>query len=129
MTENGITTLKSAYSIDETVARVEALLRARAITLVAVIDHGGEAAKVGLHMSPTKLLVFGDPRAGTPVMVAAPSIAIDLPLKLLVSEDDAGHVWVSYNSPRYLIDRHRVSPDLAAPLAAVETLAVAASKR
>jgi uncharacterized protein (DUF302 family) len=129
MAENGITVRESAYPFDETVAHITALLEARAVTLFALIDHGGEAAKAGLQMPPTKLLVFGSPRAGTPLMVAAPSIAIDLPLKLLVSEDDEGHVWVSHNSHRYLIDRHGLSPEFAAPLAAVEALAVAVSKR
>ena len=128
MAENGITVRESAYSFDETVARITALLEARAVTLFALIDHSGEAEKVGLQVRPTKLLVFGSRRAGTPLMVAAPS-AIDLPLKLLVSEDDEGHVWVSHNSHRYLIDRHGLSPEFAAPLAAVEALAVAVSKR
>jgi uncharacterized protein (DUF302 family) len=129
MTENGITARKSAHSFDQTVERITGLLQARAITLFALIDHAGEAAKAGLHMRPTKLLVFGSPRAGTPLMAAAPSIAIDLPLKLLVNEDAEGNVWVSYNSPRYLVDRHRLPPELAAPLAGVEALAAAASER
>jgi uncharacterized protein (DUF302 family) len=127
MSEHGIVSRRSAHSVDDTVARIKALLDAKQITLFALIDHSGEAAKVGMPMRPTKLLVFGSPRAGTPAMLAGPSLAIDLPLKLLVWEDEHGAAWISYNSPAYLADRHSVPSDVAAPLAAVEALATAAT--
>ena len=82
-----------------------------------MIDHSGEAEKVGLKMRPTKVLVFGSPKGGTPLMVAAPSLAIDLPMKALVAEDAEGEVWVTYNSPEYLQERHGVPADLVKNLA------------
>ena len=88
-----------------------------------VVDHSGEATKVGMSMRPTKLLIFGSPKAGTPLMVAAPSVALDLPLKILVWQDGEGQVWVSYNSPQYLQQRHGVPADLLSSLAVVEALA------
>src|SRR5215469_14531408 len=99
---NGIVDIPSHHSVDQTVGRVKSLLKDKGITLFALIDHSGEAAKVGMKMRPTKLLIFGSPKAGTPLMLAAPSIAIDLPLKILVWEDIEGNVWISYNSPSYL---------------------------
>lgn len=128
MSENGIVARRSPRSVDDTVARITALLAAKQITLFAMIDHSGEAAKAGMTMPPTTVLVFGNPSGGTPVMLAAPSSAIDLPLKLLVSEDEHGTVWVSYNSPEYLTRRHQVPAELVAPLAAVEALAVAVTE-
>jgi uncharacterized protein (DUF302 family) len=93
-----------------------------------VIDHNGEAAKVGMKMPNTKLLIFGNPKGGTPLTLAAPSIAIDLPLKILVAEDKQGKVWVSYNSPEYLKERHGLPQDLLANIAVVETLAAKAAE-
>lgn len=121
--DNGIVTISSRHSVDETVKRLEELLAAKGVTLFALVDHSGEAAKVGLEMRPTKLLIFGSPKAGTPLMVASPGIAIDLPLKILVAQDIAGAVWISYNSPAYLQARHHLSPDLAKNLEVVEGLA------
>jgi uncharacterized protein (DUF302 family) len=89
----------------------------------ALIDHSGEAEKVGMHMRPTKLFIFGNPKGGTPLMLAAPSIAIDVPLKILVWEDDQGKVLVSYNSPEYLAERHGLPQNLVQNIAFVETLA------
>lgn len=123
----GIVELHSNHSVDETVARFKGILTAKGVTLFAVVDHSGEAEKVGMKMPPTKLLIFGSPKAGTPVMLAAPSIAIDLPLKILVREDTSGNVWVSYNSPEYLKNRHDVPDELLQNIAAVETLAAAAA--
>jgi uncharacterized protein (DUF302 family) len=120
---NGIIDKPSSHPVDQTVEKLENILRAKGVTLFAVIDHGGEAQKAGMRMPPTKLLIFGNPKAGTPLMLAAPSIAIDLPLKILVWEDSAGKVWVSYNSPEYLQQRHNLPPELVQALAAVETLA------
>ena len=124
----GIVSVASHHSVDETVERVESLLRARGVTLFAVVDHSGEAEKVGLRMRPTKLLIFGSPKAGTPLMVASPSIALDLPLKILVSADSDGLVSVSYNSPAYLQARHRVPAELAAALGATAAIAAKASE-
>jgi uncharacterized protein (DUF302 family) len=124
--ENGIESARSAHSVDETVERLKNLLAAKHVTLFALVDHSGEAAKAGLEMRPTKLLIFGNPAAGTPVMQAAPSIAIDLPLKILVWEDAQRAVWLSWNSPDYLRQRHGVPEDLVKALAAAGALAAAA---
>jgi uncharacterized protein (DUF302 family) len=123
----GLVELPSRHSVDVTVARLEGMLEARGIKLFAVVDHSGEAASVGLTMPPTKLLVFGNPKAGTPLMLAAPSTAIDLPLKVLVREDADGKVWVAYNDPEYLRERHRFPEQLVQNIAAVEALARAAA--
>src|SRR5262249_59752888 len=118
--EAGIVTIPSSHSVDETVDRLTDILRSKEVTLFALIDHSGEAAKVGMKMPPTKLLIFGNPKGGTPLMLAAPSIAIDLPLKILVWEDAAGKVWASYNSPAYLQQRHGLPPELLQNIAVVE---------
>lgn len=125
MTNNGITTIPSRYSVDETVRRLEAALLEKGIMLFALIDHSGEAAAVGLQMPATKLVIFGSPKAGTPLMLASPSAAIDLPLKVLVAEDKSGSVWVSYNAPAYLASRHELPQELVANIAVVEKLAAA----
>jgi uncharacterized protein (DUF302 family) len=127
-TITGIIDTPSKHSVEQTVERLETILRSNGITVFAVVDHSGEAASVGMKMRPTNLLIFGNPKAGTPLMLAAPSIAIDLPLKILVWEDAGGKVWVSYNSPQYLMKRHRLSPELLANIAVVETLAVRAAE-
>jgi len=125
---DGIISKPSNHSVDQTVDKLKSILEARGVTLFALVDHSGEAAKAGLNMRPTKLLVFGNPRAGTPVMLAAPSIAIDLPLKILVWEDDRGRVWLSYNDPAYLQRRHGVPQQLLQNIAAAETLAALAAQ-
>lgn len=104
--------MPSNHSVDETVARLETILETRGIKLFAVVDHSGEAAKVGLLMPPTKLLIFGNPKAGTPLMQATPSVAIDLPLKILVQQDADGKTWLSYNTPEYLRERHGFPADM-----------------
>ena len=124
----GIVDIPSHHSIDETVARVKGILQAKGVTLFALVDHSGEAEKAGLKMRPTKLLIFGSPKAGTPVMLAAPSSAIDLPLKILVWEDGDGKVQVSYNSSKYLEQRHGIPPDVMQNIAVVETLAAKAAE-
>ena len=121
--DNGIVNKPSNRSVDETVEKLKNILQSKGITLFALIDHSGEAEKVGMKMPPTKLLIFGSPKAGTPLMLAAPSIAIDLPLKILVWEDGPGKVWLSYNSPEYLQERHGLPQDLLPNIAVVETLA------
>ena len=121
--DNGIVSKPSNHSVDETVERLKNILQSKGITLFAFIDHSGEAEKVGMKMPPTKLLIFGSPKAGTPLMLAAPTIALDLPLKILVWEDGQGKVWLSYNSPEYLMKRHGVPQDLLKNIAVVGTLA------
>ena len=128
MTNNGIISKSTNHSVDETVGKLKSILQAKGITLFALIDHSGEAEKVGLKMKPTKLLIFGSPKAGTPLMLAAPSSAIDLPLKILVWEDAEGKVWISYNSPSYLQDRHRIPSDLLQNISVVEGLAAKAAE-
>ncbi|MGD0567988.1 MAG: DUF302 domain-containing protein [Candidatus Sulfotelmatobacter sp.] len=122
MPGNGLLQVASPYSVDETVKRLEAVLAERGVKVFALIDHSGEAEKVGMKMRPTKVLIFGSPKAGTPLMVAAPSLAIDLPLKALVAEDEGGKVWVSYNSPEYLRERHGVPEELVKNIAVVGAL-------
>jgi uncharacterized protein (DUF302 family) len=123
----GIVTIPSAHSVDETVGKLEDLLRAKGMTLFALVDHSGGAAKAGMEMPNTKLLIFGSPKAGTPVMLASPSIALDLPMKILVSEDASGNALLSYNSAQFLAERHGVPPDLMKNLAAIEGIATEAA--
>jgi uncharacterized protein (DUF302 family) len=120
--KSGLVRIASPHSVPETLQRLEEILRSKGLTIFARIDHSGEAAKVGLEMRPTQVLLFGSPKAGTPVMVAAPSVAIDLPLKALVAEDDQGKVWVTYNSPEYLQQRHSIPDDLIKNLAGAGAL-------
>ena len=126
--KNGIVTIPSHHSVDETVERLQSTLQSKGITLFAVIDHSGEAANVGTKMPNTKLVIFGNPKGGTPLMLATPSVAIDLPLKILVAEDAQRKVWVSYNSPQYLKERHGIPENLLANIAVVETLAAKAAE-
>jgi uncharacterized protein (DUF302 family) len=125
---SGIVNIPSHRSVEQTVEKLEAVLHAKGVKLFAVVDHSGEAENAGMHMRPTKLLIFGNPKAGTPLMLAAPSVAIDLPLKILVWEDTAGKVWISYNSPAYLQARHGLPQELIQNIAAVEALAAAAAE-
>ncbi|MGA2046731.1 MAG: DUF302 domain-containing protein [Terracidiphilus sp.] len=127
-TNKGIVDLPSGHSVDETVERLNAILQSKGVTLFALVDHSGEAEKVGMKMNPTKLLIFGSPKAGTPLMLASPSAAIDLPLKLLVWEDGQGKVWVSFNDPHYLMERHSLPQDLLKNIAVVEIIATKAAE-
>lgn len=124
----GFARVRSQFTVDQTVDRLESLLAAKGVTLFALVDHGGEAARVGLFMRPTKLLIFGSPRAGTPLMVAAPTLAIDLPLKVLVWEADDGGVWIGYNEAEYVAARHGLPRNLLPALAGVEALVTAAAR-
>jgi uncharacterized protein (DUF302 family) len=119
---NGLVQVPSPHSVDETVKRLQSVLAQKGLQVFALVDHSGEAEKVGLKMRPTKLLIFGSPKAGTPLMVAAPTLAIDLPLKVLVSQDESGKVWVCFNSPEYLQGRHGVPADLVKNIAGVAPL-------
>jgi uncharacterized protein (DUF302 family) len=124
----GIINIPTNHSVDQTVEKLKGILQAKGVALFALVDHSGEAERVGMKMLPTKLLIFGSPKAGTPLMLAAPSIAIDLPLKVLVWEDNKGKVWVSYNSPAYLQERHGAPQELLQNIAVVETLAAKAAE-
>ena len=124
----GIVDRPSSHSVDQTVEKLKNILQSKDLTLFALVDHSGEAEKAGMKMPPTKLLIFGSPKAGTPLMLAAPSIAIDLPLKILVWQDPQGKTWLSYNSPDYLKDRHNLPPELLQNIAVVDALATKASE-
>jgi uncharacterized protein (DUF302 family) len=124
---NGITRIASQHSVDETVSKLQAMLQAKNVKLFAVVDHSGEAEKAGLKMPNTKLLIFGNPKGGTPLMLASPSAAIDLPLKILVVEDAAGKVWISYNTTAYLKQRHNLPDNLLPNIAVIETIAANAA--
>jgi uncharacterized protein (DUF302 family) len=119
----GLLTLKSAHSVDETIARVRSLIEAKQIREFALIDHSGEAAKVSLAMPKTQVVIFGNPKGGTPLMLAAPSAAIDLPLKLLVREDAEGNVWISYWSAQALLKRYGLADTFAANISAIDAIA------
>lgn len=120
--DNGMVHLRSQHSFSETLKRLESLLQAKGLAIFARIDHSGEAEKAGLHMPPTQVIVFGSPKAGTPVMLAAPTLAIDLPLKALVWENAEGKVLVSYNTPEYLKQRHSIPDGLVQNLAGIVPL-------
>ena len=120
--ENGMIHLTSPYSVPETLRRLEFLLQARGLAIFARVDHSGEAEKAGLKMRPTELLIFGSPKQGTPLMVASPTLAIDLPLKALAWEDASGKVWLSYNTPEYLKQRHNIPDDLLKNISGVGAL-------
>ena len=117
--DNGIIHLSSPHSVSDTLARLETIVTAKGLTIVARIDHSGDAARAGLTMQPTQLLIFGNPKSGTPLMLASPSVAIDLPLKALAWQDEGGNVWLSYNSPSYLKERHAIPDDLLRNIAGI----------
>lgn len=125
---NGIVTIPSQLSVDMAVHKLETLLQAKGIKLFTLVDHSGEAEKAGLQMPPTKLLIFGNPKAGTPLMLVSPTSAIDLPLKILVWEDSKGMTWISYNAPSYLQERYSFPKELIQNIAAVEALAEKAAE-
>ena len=120
--ERGIIDVPSRYSVPETLERLEAILKEKGITVFALVDHSGQAEKAGLKMRPTQLLIFGSPKSGTPLMVAAPRLAIDLPLKALAWQDEHGQVWLSYNSPEYLQQRHGFPMELMRNIAGIGAL-------
>jgi uncharacterized protein (DUF302 family) len=120
--DNGLVHLRSIHSVVDTVARLEAILHTKGLPILAQIDHSGDAAKAGLAMPPTKLLIFGNSRSGTPLMISAPTVAIDLPLKALIWQDTDGKVWLSYNSPEYLKDRHGIPNDLLKNIAGISAI-------
>lgn len=125
--DNGILHIPSNHSVDETVTRLQSILQSKGVKLFAIVDHSGEAATAGRKMPNTKLLIFGNPKAGTPLMLASPSAALDLPLKILIAEHAFGKVWLSYNAAAYLQARHSFPPDLLPNVAVIETLAAQAA--
>jgi uncharacterized protein (DUF302 family) len=112
MSDKGLVQVGSAYPVEETLKRLQSVLEQRGVQVFALIDHSGEAEKVGLKMPPTKVLIFGSPKGGTPLMLAAPTLAIDLPLKVLIAQDKSGKTQVTYNAPEYLQQRHGVPEEL-----------------
>ena len=120
--DNGIVHLSSPYKVPETLKRLDSVLQSRGLTVFARIDHSGEAEKAGMKMHTTQLIIFGSPKGGTPVMVASPTLAIDLPLKALVWEDAGGKVWLSYNTAEYLKQRHNIPDDLVKNIAIIGPL-------
>lgn len=126
LASNGIVTQRSAHSVGATAEKLATILQAKGVKLFADVDHAGEAARVGLNMPPTRLLIFGNPVVGTPLMLAAPSVAIDLPLKILIHEDGEGATWLSYNSAEWIGERHGLPPELLQNIAVVANLAAAA---
>lgn len=127
-TNNGIRTIPSNHPAGETLERLKKVLKEKGVTIFAVVDHSGEAEKAGLKLPATKLVIFGSPKAGTPLMLAAPSVAIDLPLKILIAEDGQGKVSVSYNAPEYLLERHGLPPNLLQNISGVASLAAGAAE-
>jgi uncharacterized protein (DUF302 family) len=124
----GVVEIPGNHSVDKTVAKLKEILEAKGVKLFVLVDHSGEAEKAGMKMPSTKLLIFGNPKAGTPLMLVAPGSAIDLPLKILVRESEDGRVLISYNSPTYLQERHGFPHQLLAKIAFVEELAGEAAK-
>jgi len=124
--DTGIVHLAASRSVDEVLERLLSILQAKGITVFAVVDHSGEAAKVGIQMRATKLVIFGNPKAGTPLMLAAPDSALDLPLKILIAEEASGSTRVSYNSVAYLQARYGFTPEVMTNVAAIEQIAALA---
>jgi uncharacterized protein (DUF302 family) len=123
--DNGIVHLASSRSVDEVLEHLLSILQTKGITVFAVVDHSGEAAKVGFEMRATKLVIFGNPKAGTPLMIAAPDSALDLPLKILIAEDPSGSTRVSYNSVAFLQARYGLAPEVVKNVAAIEQIVAA----
>lgn len=119
---NGMVHLPSPYSVTNTLQRLESVIATKGLTIFARIDHSGEAAKVGLKMPPTELLIFGSPKSGTPLMIASPTLALDLPLKALVWQDVDGAAWLSYNAPEYLQQRHNIPEALIQNIAGIRSI-------
>jgi uncharacterized protein (DUF302 family) len=127
--DNGLIHLSSPRTVLETLARLEAIVQSKGLAILARIDHSGDAAKAGLTLRPTKLLIFGNAKSGTPLMIASPSLAIDLPLKALVWQDDEEKVWLSYNSPNYLKERHAIPDNLLQNIAGIGAICLEAVRQ
>jgi uncharacterized protein (DUF302 family) len=120
--DNGMIHLRSPHTVPETFERLETIVQSKGLAILARIDHSGDAVKAGLQMRPTKLLIFGNAKSGTPLMIASPSVAIDLPLKALVWQDQDDNVWLSYNSPTYLKQRHAIPDNLLQNIAGIKPI-------
>jgi uncharacterized protein (DUF302 family) len=131
MAADGLTTIRSSYGPKDTMERLEAAVKAKGLTVFARIDHAAGAAEVGLSLRPTELLIFGNAKGGTPLMQSKQTIGIDLPLKALVWQDEAGDTWLSYNDPSWLAKRHglghQVEAAVSAMTAALNALATSAT--
>jgi uncharacterized protein (DUF302 family) len=127
--EQGLIHLESPHTVPDTIARLAEIVKSKGIPILALIDHSGDAERAGLKMNPTQLLIFGNAKAGTPLMIAAPTAAIDLPLKALAWQDAEGKVWLTYNSPEYLANRHSIPNDLLKNIAAIKALCEAAVQK
>ena len=128
MTNHGMVHLPTNHSVEDILGKLQTILKTKGVPVFALVDHSGEAAKVGMEMRPTKLLIFGNPKGGTPLMLAAPTIAIDLPLKILIWEDGQGKTWVTYNTAEYLTERHELPANLAQNIAFLATLAASVAE-
>jgi uncharacterized protein (DUF302 family) len=126
--KNGIVQVKSEHGFEDTCERLKSNVIFRGLTIFATINFSEDAKRAGLKMNPTRLLIFGNPKAGTPLMIAAPTIAIDFPLKVLVSQDENGKVWVMYNSPLYLKDRHNIPDELLKNIAGIVSIVESAAR-
>jgi uncharacterized protein (DUF302 family) len=124
----GIISIESRHTVDATLEKLKGILDAQGVKIFALVDHSGEAEKAGMQMRNTKLLVFGNPKGGTPLMLASPTAALDLPLKILIWEDARGKVWLTYNSVEFIRQRHHLTPALAANIAVIDTLAKKAAE-
>lgn len=120
---HGMVHISTRHTVEEALGKLQTILKTKGVPIFALVDHSGEAAKVGMEMHPTKLLIFGNPKGGTPLMLAAPTVAIDLPLKILIWEDDQGKIWVTYNTVEYLTERHQLPADLAQNIGFLANLA------
>jgi uncharacterized protein (DUF302 family) len=120
--DNGLVRVSSHHGAAETIARLESIVLRKGLSIVVRIDHSADAAKAGMKLRPTYLLIFGSPKAGTPLMVASPTAALDLPLKVLAWEDDDGICWLCYSSPTYVADRHNIPLELVANIAGIEAI-------
>jgi uncharacterized protein (DUF302 family) len=128
MAAEGLTTMRSSYGPKETMDRLEAEVKAKGITVFARIDHAAGAAEVGLSLRPTEVLIFGNPKGGTPLMQAVQTIGIDLPLKALVWQDASGVTWLSYNDPSWLAKRHGLGNEVAAAVSGMTAALAAVTK-
>ena len=123
MTDNGIVSIPCREGVDATLRKLQGILETAGVKIFTLVDHSGEAVKAGFEMRNTKLLIFGNPKGGTPLMLAAPTAALDLPLKILIWEDAAGRTWIAYNSVEFIRERHGLSADLAAKIAVIDQIA------
>lgn len=126
--ENGIVQIISKYSFEDTFERLKTVVQSKGLTIFCIINFSEDAKRAGLNMNPTRMLIFGNPKTGTPLMVAAPTVALDFPLKILVFQDGIGKVWVSYNSPQYLTERHHIPDNLLKNIVGIVAIAEAAAK-